>query len=365
MAQKIINRKIKIDKTILHNFFIESIDLNLPETQNYKCRITSDSSIKTKNNICIDRLIITDKYFGKLICDGSGDKAFTSLEMSVSETNNLYGLSVLNYKKRIKEVFDFIYSNYHVKIKYSTKKLRLSQIELNTTFKLKDSFSSYRPIWEIIINNLPKGKYTRIGNNQSNKVYEWNEITKHNNGITKTIETIGAKNSRTELIIYNKTKSLYDKGITNIPDKMVRVEYKFKAKDSGITSFLGTSISKLTNEKTYKLFMSRCHKDICKPSEAFLETNAKEIERIIMSLNTNNTMSKNWLEQLVQNIEQELKNGTSTVILNDKDILEALKKMNKKNKGRTLSRIKSKLEYKSYYVNDLQDRANEILKCIS
>ena len=111
--------------------------------------------------------------------------------------------------------------------------------------------------------------------------------------------------------------------------------------------------------------MSRCHKDICEPSEAFLETNTKEIERIIMSLNTNNTMSKNWLDQLVQNIEQELKNGTSTVILNDKDILETLKKMNKRNKNRTLSRIKSKLKNKSYYVNDLHNKINEIIKRIS
>lgn len=111
--------------------------------------------------------------------------------------------------------------------------------------------------------------------------------------------------------------------------------------------------------------MSRCHKDICEPSEAFLETNTKEIERIIMSLNTNNTMSKNWLDQLVQNIEQELKNGTSTVILNDKDILETLKKMNKRNKNRTLSRIKNKLKNKSYYVNDLHNKINEIIKQIS
>ena len=127
--------KIGIDKTVITNFTINTLDIKY--LKSIKVDIITDDNLllKTNDNIGIRILKLTDSYFGKLECGMTNANpkkiymAYTKLTLSVSNYDNLQNLSVCEYKQRINQVFKYIKDKYKIDIIYDFQTLSISYMK--------------------------------------------------------------------------------------------------------------------------------------------------------------------------------------------------------------------------------------------
>ena len=368
MNNSIISELIGIDKTSIHNFdmfLTQEPDSNDNHIAFSYADTSSINALDTSNGSKIGKLTITDKEFGKLTFDTNSRRTTKRIDMSIASQNNLRPLNVGRYKRRINEVFDYISKKYNMNINYNFADMRLSYIEINATLLLEKKFSEYEIVLLLMVYNIPSNIYLNFEQHNGNKIYQFNEIIKETNGFKKSIETIGAKRSDRQIVMYNKTKELKDKCILNINGDYLRIEYKFSKHDHIINTHLGSNIDSLSDDNIHDLYMDYFNREIYYPMQEWKKANYENIKDKISKLcDSNGNMLKNWLSLLIQDIEGDLKNGIFGTILSDKDIQKILRELKKRNIKRTLNRARSVLQNKIYYDTDLYEKIDEIIETI-
>ncbi len=318
------NYHIGIDKSVLYGFEIKVLDETLLKGENVEYRKNPDYPMKTKNGIAIEKLSIKDVFFGELLCCISKNKPIMKITISASSKNNFFNLSASQYKERIKEVFNYLYNTYKIEINYNFNSLYISYIEINTTFELKYLFKDYCGALFIIMGTIPTESFKK--NTPECKVGDKIISIYSNKDESLELETIYIENSSRSLIIYNKTKQLKDKNKGFLKDDYMRIEYKFKRKDSYINKHLKNTVGRLTDENINKLFLDLFDDDIVTPINKLRENIMKNITAYLRDVHKNNgnKFPRDWRDTLLSKIVLNEKENKNPMIIDYTDIEKAI-----------------------------------------
>ena len=358
---KILTERIGIDKTVITNFKINTIDTAHLYLMKIDLITDKNSLLISNNNVGIRALKITDSYFGKLECGMTNanpqrkHSAYTKLTLSVSEYNNLQNLNVYEYKQRIKQVLEYIYDKYKIDIIYDFNSLCISYMEINCTFKLKDRFNDYKRALLILMANLPYNKYS-YKNKHNIKYNSFYEIDQNCN--IAELETLWVKNSSIELIIYNKSKQLKDTKNILSNDDYIRIEYRLKRKDSYIKS-LGCTVGKLTDEKIKQFYINCTENDLVKPFESYKCKIKGMFEKVLRPMLEHS--EKQWYKDFIRIIREYEQKNILPMIIDIEDIFPVLKEYSKGNYSRRKKMVLRKAKESERDLIGVTEKINEIL----
>lgn len=363
MKKKILSH-IGIDKSVIYGFEVEVLDEIFLNRENVEYRKNPNSPMKTKNGINIETLIIKDTFFGELLCCISKNKPMIKITISASSKNNFFNLSVNQYKDRIIEVFDYLYNTYKVKIYYDFDSLYISYIEINTTFKLKYLFKDYCRALFIMMSNISSESFRKNnfkGSDKENKII----AVYLNNERNLELETIEISNSSRDFIIYNKTKQLKDKNKVFFNDDYMRIEYKFKRKDSYINTRLGSIVGNLTDENVTNLFLDLFKDDIIKPIKELRKDILNNITDELHNIHkkNGNKFPKDWRDNLLKKIISEEKKNKNLMIIDYTDIEKAIRKVKLfKHPKRVIDNLKKEIDKNCTWLKDCNKQIDEIIE---
>lgn len=356
-----LNERIGIDKTVITNFKINTIDIVHLKSMSIDLITDKDSLLISNNNVGIRKLNITDNYFGKLECGMTNANpqrkyaAYTKLTLSVSGYNNLQNLDVYEYKQRIKQVIKYIYDKYKIDIIYDFKSLYISYMEINCTFKLKDSFNNYKRALLILMANLPVNKYS-YKNKHNIKYNSFYEIDQNCN--IAELETLWVKNSSIELIIYNKSKQLKDNKNIILNDDYIRIEYRLKRRDSHIKS-LGSVVDNLTDKNIKSFFINSIENDLFKPFENYKYKIKGMFEKALRPMLEHS--ERQWYKDFIRIIREYEQKNSLPMIIDIEDIFSVLKEYSKSNYSRRKKMVLRKAKESEKDLIGVTEKINEIL----
>ncbi len=356
--------RIGIDKTVITNFTIKSIDTDYLKAMNIEIIENNNSLLKTEDNIGILKLKIKDSFFGMLDCgftNANKNKKFvsyTKLTITVSQNYNLQNLNVEEYKQRIKDVFQYINEKYKIEITYSFDTLNITYMEINYTFKLKYKFNDYKRALLILISNMPKNKYSDKSNHNI-KYKSFFEINQDEN--IANLETLSVKNSSIEFVIYNKTKQIKDTKNISLPDDYIRIEYRLKRKDSYIKS-IGGVVSNLTDKKLKDFYIKNFTYDIIKPFDSYKEKIKEQFEKELKPFLEKS--DKQWYSKFIRIVKDYEINNNFPMLVDITDIFPMLKQYSKTNYSRRIKMVINKANKYDKSLLDVNKKINEILNKI-
>lgn len=353
--------KIGIDKTVITNFTINTLDIKYLKSIKVDIITDDNSLLKTNDNIGIRILKLTDSYFGKLECGMTNANpkkiymAYTKLTLSVSNYDNLQNLSVCEYKQRINQVFKYIKDKYKIDIIYDFQTLSISYMEINATFKLNEDFYNYKRALLILMINLPINKYS-YKNNHTIKYKSFYEVNQNLN--TAKLETLWVKNSSIELIIYNKTKQLKDIKNIVLENDYIRIEYKLKRKDSYI-KVLGSTVGNLTDKKIKQFYINCIENDIFKPYENY-KYKIKDIFESVLKPMLEHS-ERQWYRDFIRIVREYEQKNILPMIIDIEDIFPILKSYSKGNYSRCKKMVLRKANESERDLLGVTEKINEII----
>lgn len=235
-TKDLLNPKIGIDRSVLYNFTLEGIDTELlaqraseKDMLDSPCdKITfleNRSSIVIAPGSNIGKLCIEDRQYGRFEVsyrknNFTGQQyVFSQIQMRNwnEQTGNVRSLTATEYKQSVRDMIEHFKKVYGVKINASD--IRIKEIEFNATFFLEEAFESYAPAITLMMINLPESRY------KDRKFVTWQQVREGR----VCLETTVAKNSTSQIKIYNKSKHLEDIGIPLHTEKDIfRLEYTIR-----------------------------------------------------------------------------------------------------------------------------------------
>lgn len=267
---------VGIDKTILSNIIIESIDLNKLMAQPSNKRSVQLSNTTTgypvintvsQETILLDTLTIKDNgLFNSFKLNyklNRGHKTYyTILDLTVSnnEGHNLKPYTYTEYLEHLGRIRLYLIENYGITINVSEAKFK--SIEINNTQQMAQPFQEYLPILEAIEPFISKKRFThrlevRRVNQQPNTVY--------------------FRNNQMTLKFYNKSNQLQELSFT-CEDNLLRIEYTLTNK--GVSRQLKSNKIADINQNTIVTFFNESlFTDLVEPfNKAINSSNTKVIK---------------------------------------------------------------------------------------
>ncbi|MBQ8941005.1 MAG: hypothetical protein IJ062_04145 [Firmicutes bacterium] len=307
---------IGIDRSVLTGFSLIYVDQSISRYKNVECQFVQSGGYSLNNGVQLTHLSISDDRFGKLSFAMNKGKWYGRLEMSSSNYINLQPLNTEQYIKRIDEVFNYIEFKYNVKVFYTLNSLIINQIEINATFYINSNFRNYRRAVKCLMSNVPPS------DSRGNKVFyvSENKISSFN------FETAFVSGTSRKLIIYDKCKNILDKHDVNIGVDIMRIEYLFKNRNSGIASRLGKSVADLTDYKIKYLFCNNFMRDFINPIKLFRHDIENYLLSKLNSYHSYSGMNKQWVSFLMDDIKNDEEIKDRPVIISIQDIIKAVMK---------------------------------------
>lgn len=347
--------QIGIDKTVIYNADMQFLNVQaIKDLDNVSITVKDDSPIQSADGIGIGRLKITDKFGALEVGLLRNDIPYQRIAINISDDgDNLQNLLIGEYKARLKEVFKHIKEEYSIVI--SQDNLLLKEIEINGTFEIEGKFADYRRAILLLVQNLPKKKFTdKKGHNL--KYGSWYEV--QNDFIN--LQTIFAANSRVELKIYSKTDQLnqvHDLGYTK---DYMRIEYKLKKSDSVCSSLSTNDIAELTDDNLKEFFLQRFQEDIVEPYFKWKAKN-KKVLKVILEEHMQKK-PRQWYFDFIRQIRQYESIHNTPLLFDLEDIKPIIKELDK---GRNYSRKWKKInELANEYENDLKGNNKKVSEII-
>lgn len=266
-----------IDKTVLRNWDIESIDFDKLRKNGTKIIIQTEGyttpviNSKTGEVEQIAYLKIKDGFMFNVLQFGvkvTGGKqiiyGFLDLHINGEEGagHNVKPLKTEEYHRLIREIEKYLSSEYGVNINLKTAKFE--KVELNKTIKLDKSFQEYRHILNLICLLAPK-------------TYKKKDIIRDNQNNVKGIKLW---NKSLNCKIYDKTKQVKAVYKIEIEEDFMRIEYTLETPKKVDSVFVGSNIFELSDEEIEKYLKDSIEKDLIKPLEKHIKQGDKELKKI-------------------------------------------------------------------------------------
>jgi len=238
-----LEERIGIDRTVIAGFRIVYINVakflahdNVElERQGKLLYMLKDGSgfrwLKIKDNYCFGTLVAGTRNTKFMKTDFSRMDVFIQ---NVGE-GNLQNDTVSGYKARLEKILQYVYDEYGILIDSSN--IRLNEMEINCTFRLKDEFYKYHRVLRLMMFNLPKN---------FKKLVEYGRTDEKNVCIKN--ETFLRGNESVALKIYDKKEQLYQKLGFETQTDIMRIEIVLK-KPGKIKEVFGSNLLDLISDK--------------------------------------------------------------------------------------------------------------------
>ena len=360
--------RIGVDRSVVYNFTLISIDSDyIKKFSNVRMTIDPNSPVELKDGTRIGKLVIKDKYLGKLVVqfEKSNFKSTyyinTSLELMVSgDNNNLQNLTTGEYQNRIIDVFDYLKEVYSIEVDYSS--LRVKKLELNATFILDEEYEKYRQPILLMIRNVPPKRYGNNKNNDAVKYATWYEADQKMK--TNKLETALVKNSSVQLKIYNKSKHLKDIGVLDkdFPKDIMRVEYTITDKRILKNAFGDDLVSSLSDSKINTLFKKYFNRDIVARYADWHKNNTVELVELVKHHREINP--QRWTYNFIRDIRQYSETHGMPILFDIYDLQKVFRIL-EPSKGRNAAKKFKKFLNNAEYEGDLIGNTKRLQEIMS
>lgn len=266
-----------IDKTVLRNWDIESIDFDKLRTSRSKIIIQTEGytipvfNCKTGKLEELAYLKITDGFmfntlqFGVKITGGK-QIIYTFLDLHINEDkgggNNVKPLKIKEYHELISKIEKYLYTEYGLNV--NLKKSKFETVELNKTIRLDRNFQEYRHILELMCMLAPK-----TYKNKKPKYDNYKKIT----GIEIGNKSVNCK-------VYNKTEQMKAVYKIEVEGDYMRIEYTLETSKKAEEVFDEKDISALTDEEIEGYLKKNIEKDLIKPIEKHIKIGDRQLKKI-------------------------------------------------------------------------------------
>jgi hypothetical protein len=157
------------------------------------------------------------------------------------ESGNLQNKTVVEYKKQINEIFRYLYDEYGIFA--DLQNIKFSEMEINCTFELKETFYMYHRVLRLMMVNLPQS-YKKIG-----QIVGVNK-EKHR----LEAETFYRGNASMETKIYDKKKHLEQTIQYISKENIMGIEFILKKPQKIKEVFKSALVSDLTDNKLNEFY---------------------------------------------------------------------------------------------------------------
>lgn len=260
---------------------------------------------------------------------------------------NLQNITVAEYHKKIKRIFQYLYEEYGITV--NLQNLKFSEMEINCTFELKEEFYKYHRVLRLMMFNLPKS-YRKLG--------QVSGINKREQRIEA--ETFYRGNSSTEVKIYDKKKHLEQTIQFKLEENMMRIEFILKKSLKIKEVFKSTLVSNLTDEKINKFYYQQFLRLFEKPYRKWQIENGNQLRDMITY---HKNKSKNcWKSNLLRECSNTEQVNQVPLLLDVNDLLIQVKVLDKDRHYQRITKgILEQCNYNNIYLQNDAEKAEEII----
>lgn len=339
---------------MISNFRIESIDFTKLSTHE---NVTLDKEGKFVYNLKDGSgfrwlKIVDNHFFGTLIAGTRKAKRFKQdfakldITIGISQGSNLQNQLLMDYKKHIFKVFDYLYKEYGISADYTEIKFNL--MEINCTFEIDYMFHEYHRILKLIMFNLPQ-TYKKIGQIQ----------TANKKKYRLESETFYRGNSSMELKIYDKKKQIEQVYHKTIQNNFMRIEIVLKKTQKIKEVFHTNLLREMTDEQINEFYMKQFKKLIEIPFYKWKYDNDKKIYHMIL----NSKRKRYWINNFLRDCRNEEQLRQIPILLDIKDFLRQLKLLEKNGHYKRIEKSVLKCcENDDVYLKNDLDKIKEIIE---
>lgn len=194
-----------------------------------------------------------------------------------SDGNNVQNLSAEEYRKRVRDVFGYLESQYGIYADASS--VRIRRLEINATFALDEPYERYRYPILLMMRNVSPRRFSS-SRNKVIKYASWHSADMA--AQTEHLETVLVKNHSTELKIYHKSQWLRDQGFESDDGQdLMRIEYTIK--DSRLLEryFPDNKVSSLSDDQIRTMFQDYFRRDVIARFESWHQANIRQLAELI------------------------------------------------------------------------------------
>lgn len=352
-----LNQSIGIDKTILKEFTLDSIDMKkLQEAQKDAGNMGASAELVTihtgqptlinGNEICSIR--ISDNRFGEFKIKKTQDfktgreKIHSEMKLKVSNSkNNLRSLSANEYKTRVRAMLEHFKETYGLVI--NTEHMRISSLELNCTFPLAEPYPLYRDAIMLLMANAQS----------DGKIATWSSIR---DGQLQ-LETSVIKNQGHELKIYDKTAHLADlRVMLDSEQSVMRIEFRFSD-----TRYMRIHTeAEFTDENLSTIFSKFFRKDVLLPYQQWRAKYQRELKRLLVH---HMSTTRYWQDNFLRDIRQRNKLNACPALFDLEDVRAIIYELHTKDKNKS-RRFNTFVSY-CKYEHDLMGNSRRLDEILS
>ena len=313
-------RMIGIDKSILKNWQLESIELKkllskknvIVQTTGYT---TTVLDYETSNLVDIAYIKIKDKYMFNVLQFGVkyvGEKRiiYGFLDMHINgaegKTNNLKPLLLSEYHKLVTSIEKYLIEEYGVHIDFENAKFEM--LELNRTIELDRDFKEYKHLFTLMFLLAPKTY-------KSKHIYLDNKDNE--------IRGFVVNNKSVMFKLYNKTDQLLSLYKITTDKQYLRIEYVLQNSKKIESVFKGCSLFDLSDEKIKSYLIETIKKDLIKNLENHIKSSKKKLIEIAKEEKERD--SRKWTRAFVLRSMCE-KNNSVPILICTVQLKEIIKK---------------------------------------
>lgn len=334
-------QRIGIDKIRFYNLALDGengIDYEkLTMQKSVKFEIAKDGAYirHLQDKTGIRRIIIKDnKKFADLIIGCKKDNRgilheYIHLTLTVTHAkgSNLVPMSHAAYSDYLKEILQYIYDAYGIRL--TADQIKVNLIEINTNILLSQDYKNYGRA----LKHLMSFPGASLG-----KLSTYEDVDKNKNKTTLNAESYKRGNDSIELIMYNKSKQMKDTGIKpedfnedilpeshdeDKPPQYLRIEYKL-LNSKKVGAELGTTLwSELNDAIIVNWFINKTEKQIADKYQKWEEKKKKELVKLIKICRDKDP--KKWHSLLMQEIRNRSELNGCPYILDIEQVYEAIR----------------------------------------
>lgn len=367
-----MNQRIGIDKIQLYNFGLDREEgIDFSRLMKHECVSLEEAGtgiacIHYLPNINkgISKITIRDnKIFSDLIIGCSRDSRsrpheyiYLTITVDNAKGDNLEPMSYIEYSHYIEKVISYIADTYGVYL--HTNLMKVKYMEINTNILLSKKFSEYGRGLRLLMSFPDK----RFG-----KLSTYDSVSKSKKNTTLTGESYKRGNKSIELILYDKSKQMEDRGKkteTSEPPQYLRIEYRL-LNPKKVEAELGSSYWKDLNDNIISdWFIDRFKRQILDKYVEWEEDRQKGLVKLISKCRKKS--SKTWHHLLMQEIRNLSELNGISYILDIEQVHEAICHIPNSSKyySRSINAINKIDIDKDIYRNHDMEKIQEIINGI-
>lgn len=351
--------RIGIDKMVVTGFRILSIRLDvLKKHPNVTMDKDGELTYQLEDGNSFRWLKINDNRMFGTLCAGTkvypySKRDYEKLEITINDpgTGNLQNMTLCEYKSRVNKIFSYLYEEYGIRVE--TDNVKISQLEINCTFPIKEPFYKYHRVLRLMMFNLP---------DYYQKVMEVSKKNKEDARLEQ--ETFYRGNKSMEIKIYDKARQLEE--IKGIPCdcSLMRIEFVLKNAKKVKEVFKTNVLEEIQDGQISRYYMKQFHKLFEKRYHLWKENNRMCLQKMIIEHKAGSR--KCWQRNLLNACRNYEQRDRVPLLLDINDLLEEIKKEEKQGHFKRIkASVLQKCEKDDVYLQNDTEKIQEIFTKIN